>query len=695
MNPATVANSSPNHHPFSMSDIDTFSDSDWLDIASSRESDIDSLSNPDSDRVDVASTSLSRRSSFSSGSSRDGDVDAWEGFVEDTPEAALRDIDDHLSPLDSSDRRPTKAHEDSAEERRVLDGLEQSLISTLSASRSSSHDSTVHNSLRDLRLSFPDPLTSSRDDLPGFHDNASSSPTTNEATEPPAPGVTIPVSMQDPGPHTTPEVRIQETVKLNADIKNITSEIFLYGMSSSIKWTFVQELLGKAALGSGRRLEVIETGVNKQCLRLTRKAFEPFSFHRLHQSDTIIVHDRTGETPMPSSGSSPSRPSLAILFLPCKSALAVPLHTSYIPVIVDVDDGKGSVHDASTRLLQAHVAWGSIQVPFDRILTFKDSETRLVHSKDVKGLNAFRVHRALRRFALLSLIIGLSVHNVLRSQARDTHLPFTTQTFDHKATATNSTALAVRTTSDLFVAPASLSTVPPVYERGSTAVGTSTSTSVVTYTKPADPSGNKLKALTEKLKVTRDVIAKPSTPTTCQRQTTDEAPTPSSSKVVQEEETASSLSIRLVDSLSEIIEVSIKALVEVVHHDIAELMQAIDELMNAIHRQTRMVAEHSRSAVQTVKEHFEYRNARAKGKAMELREKGLRLMSYASDAVIGRTRNAKKRAQVLKANVAASKAWAKYDKVQGEWASSLGRRARRGANHRCRAGKDGRYASRH
>ncbi|EEB91377.1 hypothetical protein MPER_10268 [Moniliophthora perniciosa FA553] len=164
MNPATVANSSPDHHPFSMSDFDTFSDSDWLDVASSRESDIDSLSNPDSDRVDVASTSLSRRSSFSSGSSRDGDVDAWEGFVEDTPEeATIRDIGDHPSSLESRDRHPTEAHEDSAEERRVLDGLEQSLISTLSASRSSSHDSTVHNSLRDLRLSFPDAL----DQLPG------------------------------------------------------------------------------------------------------------------------------------------------------------------------------------------------------------------------------------------------------------------------------------------------------------------------------------------------------------------------------------------------------------------------------------------------------------------------------------------------------------------------------------------------
>ncbi|KAE9400204.1 hypothetical protein BT96DRAFT_787785, partial [Gymnopus androsaceus JB14] len=136
-----------------MSEVDNFSDSDWLDIASNREeSDTESVGSNNGG----ASSSLSRRSSFSTTSSQDGEIQAWEGFVEDveaevTEDDVLHSGEDHSSPFLDLDKDPT-------EDRRVRDGLDQSLMSTLSASRTSSHPSTVQNSLQNLRLSFPDPL---------------------------------------------------------------------------------------------------------------------------------------------------------------------------------------------------------------------------------------------------------------------------------------------------------------------------------------------------------------------------------------------------------------------------------------------------------------------------------------------------------------------------------------------------------
>ncbi|KAG8213017.1 hypothetical protein J3R82DRAFT_11408 [Butyriboletus roseoflavus] len=69
-----------------LSELDSHSDSDWLDIASTdRDSDDnDSIySSRETDHEDRF-RSRSRRSSLSYGSSRDGDVDAWEGLIDDS-----------------------------------------------------------------------------------------------------------------------------------------------------------------------------------------------------------------------------------------------------------------------------------------------------------------------------------------------------------------------------------------------------------------------------------------------------------------------------------------------------------------------------------------------------------------------------------------------------------------------------------
>ena len=175
-----------------LSEVESLSDSDWLDISSRASEDNDSLD--DSDREDLASDYRppSRRSLASFGSSREGEIQGWEGIIEDSsdeappassPEGNERDAAAADTVLHSSQQSLSfrmvalseaavarhAALDDPEEDRKVKDALDQSMVSTLSASRSNSLNASVQTSVvqsRDLRLSFPDPLTSAS---PGAH----------------------------------------------------------------------------------------------------------------------------------------------------------------------------------------------------------------------------------------------------------------------------------------------------------------------------------------------------------------------------------------------------------------------------------------------------------------------------------------------------------------------------------------------
>jgi hypothetical protein len=149
----------------SASEVD--SDSDWvLDMATNRGADTDPEAALDSD-ADPDGPLLSRRSSFDART-----VDRWEGLIEPlisrpespafvVPPVPSSELTPHESRLAVSPlaRNVLATEEDLVEDEQVRNALDQSLISTLSASRSS----TTH-SRSELRLSFPDPLTSSRED---------------------------------------------------------------------------------------------------------------------------------------------------------------------------------------------------------------------------------------------------------------------------------------------------------------------------------------------------------------------------------------------------------------------------------------------------------------------------------------------------------------------------------------------------
>lgn len=122
-----------------------------------------------------------------------------------------------------------------------------------------------------------------------------------------------------------------------------------------------------------------------------------------------------------------------------------------------------------------------------------------------------------------------------------------------------------------------------------------------------------------------------------------------------------------------------KALIEVVRHDVKELMEALDELMRAIGRQTNIIKEQSRSKAQVLRELLQYRNARARDKARELREKGEYLVTFAGERLKERAYIAREKAKILKDNLMTSDAWRAYSKAHGDWSGKLKERAKRRA----------------
>ena len=292
-----------------MSEFESLSDSDWLDISSSRESDNESVLSADSDREEMGLMPLSRRSSVSVGSSREGDIDAWEGFVDDSgdEESSRKELGDRgplTADIGEISQEEHDTQHDPVEEERVKEALDQSLISTLSASRSNT--ASAHNSIRDLRLSFPDPLTSSRDELNTSYNDASPSDTVFTSTDVQTDDVadagegldgalTEMQPLYDPGLPSTPEVaeRVIEPAVQVFPREKAEFDVVLYGSSSPIKWSFVQTLIEKILLISGRIVtgSSICTDKDIMFLHFERQIDNSFTIY-----ESVAVHDRTDVT---------------------------------------------------------------------------------------------------------------------------------------------------------------------------------------------------------------------------------------------------------------------------------------------------------------------------------------------------------------------------------------------------------------
>jgi hypothetical protein len=340
-------------HDNSLSELESISDSDWLDISASE--DAGSIGIPESDRDEAEDRPLSRRSYSSRSSSRDGDVDIWEGLVESTDDEALEEPPEFSlgpSPLSQSSFSLTDGH--SAEERRVEDALNQSMVSTLSTSRASSMSAsgtTNHppNRARDLRLSFPDPLSGSLDDLLRSPE-VCSSPTTVDAPQ-------LSELSDDEEPSDAP-LSSPSYLKL----PSVEFEIYLYGTPPERKWSIVESLLEKwgATLNS-----VVSKRHPRSNSTSTYWLHPKGHLHRLSLGCTVSVIDNTEvqsavgvnflysltvDTQLHQSNTEPAldKQSLAIVFLPTYLP-SLPPHTLFLPVIAaasrELADGGPDEHE--------------------------------------------------------------------------------------------------------------------------------------------------------------------------------------------------------------------------------------------------------------------------------------------------------------------------------------------------------------
>ena len=293
----------PSEHNYSsLSELESLSDSDWLDIASSRASeDNDSLAGfEDSDRDDLDGRPASRHSFASHASERDEPVDAWEGLIDDASDLEtplpLPAEDALTSPFGPQPRSSSPLADDDAEDERVKAGLEQSMMSTLSSSRSNSLANSVQTSMvsstRALRLSFPDPTTSPIESL-----NASFEQLTRSDIRAHEPDATAQehaeLSAADPGLQSTPEVpedKEEQQVYASSFVKPDLS-IVLYGSSPLAKHSLVQMLLDKWALSHG----LVLTQRIDESARVVSHVYETEEpEHGKPISRRICVMDKTG-----------------------------------------------------------------------------------------------------------------------------------------------------------------------------------------------------------------------------------------------------------------------------------------------------------------------------------------------------------------------------------------------------------------
>ncbi|KAJ7284970.1 hypothetical protein C8J57DRAFT_1052593 [Mycena rebaudengoi] len=720
-----------------MSEFDNLSDSEWLEVSSNQESDNDSLSSRDSDHD--ASMPLSRRSSISS-SSLDGEIQAWEGFADDPVDDTDTRADPVLPALSAAEHAGPRRMLDSegrvSEEQFVTAALDQSLVSTLSASRSSSLGvpSTVHSSLRDLRLSFPDPITSSRDELIRSYEALSSAETHSTSDD----ECDSPIAAVLPGVDPRDEDRqlpddldlIVHMGALSASRwfgpKTLNCDVVLYGSTSSRSRDFVQRLFSILAV-SGGHISALGSANDRHNARF-----------RLFSETTVTVTFRDGSLnqvgriltfafPLISSWSL-GRPSLAIVFLP-STIPHLPEHTLYLPVLLPPAHG----HFDET---EARESWALHDIPSSRILRLTgDSDSPVVvddaelrsrvdpklvahafepilasHTRKspriLDLLEQLRPVHAVTFVALLSLFVGFAVntgfrtHSVVPTPAlvptETSPAPlwgffgsppnYSVSTLPMSSTHTANMGIMPSTLKDMalavFINPAT--TTSPVGAPSAAPTPSGVCPSAIT----GSPIGEcKLKTWSERVKCSKDIILRP--PTALSSPPTANTPvrTPSVVGTIGtaaarsvEDSSVTSLSLKFVDSLSEVAASAMKALEEVVAHDFKELLGALDDLMRAIGRQTTAILAESKTRAQILRDRLQYRNERAKGKARELKQMGERLVSQAGERLKARAHIAKTRARSLKMSFMTTEVWRTYAEAHGKWSRHLDtKRKRRGS----------------
>ncbi|KAF5359398.1 hypothetical protein D9756_003398 [Leucocoprinus leucothites] len=709
-----------------MSELDSLSDSDWLDISSRTSDDNDSVSSHDG----LSSRPLSRRSSVSFGSSHESEVEAWEGFVEESgDESALESGMCIVRPLTAGVSESTPAGtipdisaHDPADDQRVKEALDQSIVGTLSASRTSTTGHSSHNSIRDLRLSFPDPLTSSRDQLNRSYQEVPDSETlsaTNDAD------TTISLSdsglssseHEPEGAAITSQGPHHEVTQQDNNNTNIGLDVILYGSSSPIKWSFVQDLIQKAANFSGNvvlstldpsagPVQTLELRCEKDNSILTSITVHDCTNDNANSTDTLDLQDDV------------MRASLAIVYLPAATLPVLSLHNAYLPVLVPAlpasADQAGSVlrHAAEDD-------WELLGVPVNRTIFLNSDKTPVMSTDALSRLESWKAFevirsvldspaqqikatsdnnghptRAVTLFALVSIMMGVAFNTAFHSPvpvgppgtvrvSGNTWGAFQGGQFNRSLAvpfAGTSTALATSSSKDFSLSVlspgiTSLSfSSPQVNSLSITSRINSLSVNnhpsslspVYTPTSLAVPGPSRLPIAASdapRASSSKDVLVRPATVTSLSEVNSLLSATRTEKKRARPDfTTTNALSLRFSNSLSEAMDIGAK-----IFTNAARFENGVKDLVNSIQAQTQTVVTQSKGKARALGEEVISRNDRARGRAKELRKKGEELLSSASVQFFERTEIAKQRAKILKDTFKQTEAWKSYERVHADF----------------------------
>ncbi|PIL35563.1 hypothetical protein GSI_02291 [Ganoderma sinense ZZ0214-1] len=740
--------------PNNLSEVESLSDSDWLDISSRASEDNDSLD--DSDREDLASDYRppSRRSLASFGSSPEGEIQGWEGIIEDSsdeaplstsPDAPEEDatLDDPILRLsqqslsfrvaalsEAAVARHT-ALDDPEEERKVKDGLDQSMVSTLSASRSNSLNASIQTSIvhsRDLRLSFPDPLSSSSPRphplSPSYEDismdtAADVTVSDQEPQEsadgdveaaPPCPTTTLPVDGPvdaDLNAHTDMEIHSSAAVDFS---------IVLYGASSDANHRVVQRVLEKLMAATECGFSSVPQINMPQNIRALITAGRSIQSHCV-----ISIVDRT-ENALSKSGKWPStlvfaeRPSLAIIFLPSAS-VTVPNHTLYLPVLHQDEAEDEDDIDSFTsgdRLLDAEHQWDSLQVAQSRLVShaFTSSRSAVVEEEEIERAPPARVRRALQPllpwtnqwssyqlasrprhaftlFAILSIVLGYLVNGSLplpglrRASAtvgmvaRPAPTPVANASLPTPAASPSNVGLIASSLKEF-----ALAAVSPYAVASTSSVATKPfSSTTVSHNKDAGHTGAPSECacgcglITWPEKPTTDLVLRPTPPTPAlSNQASSKgpalaivAPPPTSGKGKGKARATDDASLYALSTRLA------GALSEYFDLDVSTVLAQkrsdAQELLDALDELGRAIHEQTDGVweqVEAAREGLLARHERAKSRAKELRAVGERLLESVSAQVRGRVSMAKENARMLREGVR-SRREGRRDRREGRW----------------------------
>lgn len=341
--------------------------------------------------------SLSPLSSNSDLSSRDSD--AAGPWIDPQPTDDEEPLDHPLAP--SSDtgnnlaQEAVPAEEDNLEDQKVKEALDQSMVSTLSTSRSGSFGRSSMTSTRprkDIRLSFPDPIASTTDDIRRSYEELDTSATRRSNSRRNSRDDQVPVEAA-PESESITDLCVSSTQELSPR-DSIPSEIInaadlfivLYGFSISDKLQFVDKLLRSHSRGSG--LELDDTvQVQPPCSQvLAIRQLGPPDKPSGIRPRVVTVIDKTqsldfrvGPLSFPSkrltlvcsqsiSELSYDTPSLGILFFPQRAFSIVPDHTYYLPLVASTSYTKDTPGSIDSVRNTAESNWKDLGVPHDKLL---------------------------------------------------------------------------------------------------------------------------------------------------------------------------------------------------------------------------------------------------------------------------------------------------------------------------------------